>query len=88
MLRDTLATVGAVNVHLAAAVGAVHETGQRMDLTPSVGIAPDIAANTLHVVEGLFIERLPRLQSIGFYPPAISNNRRVWCWRCVCRTCL
>src|SRR5699024_7093667 len=38
----TLAIIDAMDIHLAAAVGAVHQAGQGMGLAPAVRVAPDI----------------------------------------------
>lgn len=58
VLMDTLAIVYAMNVHLPAAVGAVHESGQRRSLAPAVGVATDVPADALDVIERLLIVSL------------------------------
>ena len=55
VLRDALAIVGAVNIHLASAVGAVHQAGQGMGLAPAVRVTPDICPDTLHIVKGFLV---------------------------------
>src|SRR5699024_774861 len=52
----TLAVIDAMDIHLAAAVGAVHQAGQRVGLAPAVRVAPDIRADTLHIVKGLLVD--------------------------------
>ena len=54
-IRDTLAVLVQV-VHLAAAVGAVHQAGQRVGLAPAVRVAPDIRPDTLHIVKGSLVD--------------------------------
>ena len=51
ILRLILAVVNAVDVQLAAAVRAIHQSCQRVDVSPSVRAAFDTAANTLYVIE-------------------------------------
>ena len=50
ILRNTLAVVDTMDVHLAAAVGAIEKPGQRRGLAPAVRVAPDIGADTLDVI--------------------------------------
>lgn len=49
VLRDTLAVVGAVNIHFTAAVGAVHQAGQGVSLPEAVrvafGVSPDMPSS-------------------------------------------
>ena len=52
----TLAVIDAMDIHLAAAVGAVHQAGQRVGLAPAVRVAPDICPDTLHIVEGFLVD--------------------------------
>ena len=56
VLRAALAVVCAVNIHLAAAVGTVHQAGQAMGLAPAVRVAPDIYPDTLHIVKGFLVD--------------------------------
>ena len=51
VLRIPLAVVGTVNVHLAAAVGAVHQARQRRRLAPAVRVTLDVAPDTLNIVK-------------------------------------
>ena len=39
----TLAVIDAMDIHLAAAVGAVHQAGQRVGLAPAIRVAPTFA---------------------------------------------
>ena len=55
-LRVAFSVVGAVNIHLAAAVGTVHQAGQGMGLAPAVRVAPDICPDALHIVKGFLID--------------------------------
>src|SRR5699024_1897795 len=52
----TLAVIDAMDIHLAAAVGAVHQAGQRMGLAPAVRVAPDIRPDALHIVKGFLVD--------------------------------
>ena len=50
ILRNSLAVVDTMDVHLAAAVGAVEKPGQRGSFTPAVRVSPDIGADALDVI--------------------------------------
>jgi hypothetical protein len=52
---DTLAVVGAVDIHLAAAIGAIHQPCQRRGLAPAVRVTLDIPPNALYVVKGFLV---------------------------------
>ena len=52
----TLAVIDAMDIHLAAAVGAVHQAGQRVGLAPAVRVAPDIRPDALHIVKGFLVD--------------------------------
>ena len=56
VLRGTLAVVGAVNIHLAAAIGTVDQPGQRCGLPKTVRIAFGVAPDALHTVEGFLVD--------------------------------
>ena len=56
ILRDAPAVIGAVNIHFAAAVGAVHQAGQRVGLAPAVRVAPHVAPDALYIVKGRLID--------------------------------
>ena len=56
VLRDALAVVCAVNIHLAAAIGAVHQAGQRMGLPKAVRVASGVSPDTLHIVKGFLVD--------------------------------
>ena len=45
-----------MDIHLAAAVGAVHQASQRMGLAPAVRVAPDIRPDALHIVKGFLVD--------------------------------
>ena len=51
----TLAVIDAMDIHLAAAVGAVHQAGQRVGLSPAVRVTPNICPDTLHMVKGFLV---------------------------------
>ena len=52
MLSDTLAVVGAVDVHFAAAVGAVEQADERGGFYPAVRVTLHIGADSLHILKG------------------------------------
>src|SRR5699024_10799728 len=56
VLRDALTVVGTVNIHLAAAIGAVHQTGQGMGLPKAVRVASGVSPDTLHIVKGFLVD--------------------------------
>ena len=56
VLRDALAVVCAVNIHLAAAIGAVHQAGQGMGLPKAVRVASGVSPDTLHIVKGFLVD--------------------------------
>ena len=56
VLRNALAVIGAMNIHLAAAVGAVHQTSQRVCLAPAVRVTFHICPDALHVVKGFLVD--------------------------------
>lgn len=56
ILRDTFAIVGAVNVHFASAVGAVHQAGKRVRFAPAVRVATHVSPDTLHIVKSLLVD--------------------------------
>ena len=53
---DTLAIVGAVDVHFPATVGAIHQPCQRCGLAPAVRVSLDVPPNTLYVVKGFLVD--------------------------------
>ena len=55
-MRNTLAVVGAVNIHLAAAVSAVEQTCEGSRFAPTVRVASDIPSDFLHKVKGLLVD--------------------------------
>ena len=56
VLRDALTVVGTVNIHLAAAIGAVHQAGQGMGLPKAVRVASGVSPDTLHIVKGFLVD--------------------------------
>ena len=56
VLMDTLAIVGAVDVHFPATVGAIHQPCQRCGLAPAVRVSLDVPPNTLYVVKGFLAD--------------------------------
>ena len=56
ILRNALAVVGAMDVHLAAAVRAVHQARKGSDFAPAVRIAADVSPDFLHKVKGLLVD--------------------------------
>ena len=45
-----------MDIHLAAAVGAVHQPGQRVRLAPAVRVAFYIRPDALHIVKSLLVD--------------------------------
>ena len=56
ILRNTLAVTGTVDIHLTAAIGAIHQPGQRVRLAPAVRVAFYIRPDALHVVKSLLVD--------------------------------
>ena len=56
ILKNALAVVSAVDIHLAAAVGTVEQAGQRCGLAVAVRVAPGISPDTLYVVKSLLVD--------------------------------
>ena len=54
-MRNALAVVGAVDIHLAAAIGAIEQACEWCRLAPAVWVASDLAADFLHKVKGLLV---------------------------------
>ena len=54
-MRDTLAVVGAVDIHLAAAIGAIKQACEGSCFAPAVRVASDIPTDFLHKVKGLLV---------------------------------
>ena len=52
-MRNALAVVGAVDIHLAAAVGAIEQAREGSCFAPAVRVASDIPTDFLHKVKGL-----------------------------------
>ena len=54
-MRNALAVVGAVDIHLAAAVGAIEQASKWSCFAPAVRVASDIPTDFLHKVKGLLV---------------------------------
>ena len=52
-MRNALAVVGAVDIHLAAAIGAIEQAREGSCFAPAVRVASDIPTDFLHKVKGL-----------------------------------
>ena len=55
-MRNELAVVGAVDIHLAAAIGTIEQACEGCCLAPAVRVASDLAADFLHKVKGLLVD--------------------------------
>ena len=55
ILRNALAVVGTVDIHLAAAIGAIEQTREGSCFAPAVRVASDISTDFLHKVKGLLV---------------------------------
>ena len=55
ILRNTLAVVGAVDIHLATAIGAIEQAREGSCFAPAVWVASDIPTDFLHKVKGLLV---------------------------------
>ena len=54
-MRNPLAIVGAVDIHLAAAIGTIEQACEGSRFAPAVWITPYIAADFLHQIKGLLV---------------------------------
>ena len=52
-MRNALAVVGAVDIHLAAAIGTIKQACEGSCFAPAVRVASDIPTDFLHKVKGL-----------------------------------
>ena len=52
-MRNALAVVGSVDIHLAAAIGAIEQAREGSCFAPAVRVASDIPTDFLHKVKGL-----------------------------------
>ena len=55
-MRNPLAIVGAVDIHLAAAIGTIEQACEGSRFAPAVWITPYIAADFLHQIKGLLVD--------------------------------
>ena len=55
-MRNPLAIVGAVDIHLAAAIGTIEQAREGSCFAPAVWITPYIAADFLHQIKGLLVD--------------------------------
>ena len=56
ILRNAFAVVGAVDIHLAATIGAIEQASQRRGLAVTVRVASGISPNTLYVVKSFLVD--------------------------------
>ena len=54
-MRNALAVIGAVDIHLAAAIGAIEQAREGSCFAPAVWVASDIPTDFLHKVKGLLV---------------------------------
>ena len=54
-MRNALAVVGAVDIHLAAAIGTIEQAREGSCFAPAVRVASDIPTDFLHKVKGLLV---------------------------------
>ena len=54
-MRNALAVVGAVDIHLAAAIGTIKQACEGSRFAPAVRVASDIPTDFLHKVKGLLV---------------------------------
>ena len=54
-MRNTLAVVGAVDIHLATAIGAIEQAREGSCFAPAVRVASDISTDFLHKVKDLLV---------------------------------
>ena len=54
-MRNALAVVGAVDIHLAAAIGAIEQAREGSCFAPAVRVASDISTDFLHKVKDLLV---------------------------------
>ena len=55
-MRNPLAIVGAVDIHLAAAIGTIEQACEGSRFAPAVWITPYIAADFLRQIKGLLVD--------------------------------
>ena len=55
-MRNPLAIVGAVDIHLAATIGTIEQSCEGSRFAPAVWITPHIAADFLHQIKGLLVD--------------------------------
>ena len=55
ILRDTLAVVGAMDIHFTAAIGTIKQASEWSCFAPAVRVASDIPTDFLHEVKGLLV---------------------------------
>ena len=56
VIRDALAVIHTLDIHLAAAIGTVEQASQRSGLAPAVRVTLDIGTDALYVVKGLLVD--------------------------------
>ena len=72
ILRNTLAVVGTVDIHLAAAIGTIEQAREGSCFAPTVRVASDIPTDFLHKVKGLLVN--DRLMGMEEYRNLILEN--------------
>ena len=72
ILRNTLAVVGTVDIHLAAAIGTIKQACEGSCFAPAVRVASDIPTDFLHKVKGLLVN--DRLMGILENCPFVSGT--------------
>ena len=71
-MRNPFAVVGAVDIHLTAAIGTIKQACEGCAFAPAVRVASDLAADFLHKVKGLLVD--DRLMSILENCPFVLRN--------------
>ena len=56
ILRNTLAVVGTVDIHLATAVGTIKQASEGSSFAPAVRVASDISSDFLHKVKSWLVD--------------------------------
>ena len=54
-MRNALAVVGAVDIHLAAAIGTIEQAREGSCFAPAVRVASDLSTDFLHKVKDLLV---------------------------------
>lgn len=54
--RNTLAVVYPIDIHLAAAISAIHQSYERVRFAPTIGMAPYLSSDALYVIKGFLVD--------------------------------